>query len=242
MTPRRVITRRFLRDTSGFTLIELMVAMGLMSVVVTITTAGLIQTQHLFTSNADRLEGVTQSKVAMEAMTKTIRTAVEPRLLGDPCDTCLAFIEGDETSMTFKAALSTMRPPVANETSRYGPAKVTYTLVGTELQETYQLPEPHLPASPYNYCTVGAPGCDARVRTLASDLVPGQIFAYYDSSDTPLPLPLENSEERLASVDSIDVMLTTRVSDLVEPSTLVSRVSLVNAGSEPTPSASPGGE
>ncbi len=235
---RRLVGRD---DSSGFTLIELMVAMGLMSVVVTITTAGLIQSQKLFSSNADRLDGVTQAKVAMEGMTKTIRTAVEPRLLGDPCETCLAFIEGDEDSMTFKAALSTMRPPVGNEVTRYGPAKVTYQLVGTEMQETYQLPEPHTPTAAYTYCTVGANGCDARVRTLASDLVPGQVFTYYDSGTDALPLPLQNSEERLAAVDSIDIVLTTRVSTQVEPSTLVSRVSLVNAGSEPTPSASPGG-
>lgn len=229
------------QDDRGFTLIELMVAMGLMSVVITITTAGLIQTQRLFSSNADRLDGVTQVKVASEAMTKTIRTAVEPRLLGDPCETCLAFIEGDETSMTFKAALSTMRPPVGIEETRYGPAKVTYQLQGTELVETYQLPEPHLPAEPYTYCTPGNNGCDARVRPIAHDLVPGQIFTYYDAQTNVLPLPLQNSTERLSAVDSIDIVLTVRVSNQVEPSTVVTRVSLVNAGSEPTPSPSSSG-
>lgn len=229
------------RDDTGFTLIEMVIAMSIMSLVVAITTAGLSQAERLFSSNADRLDGVTQSKVAIEAMTKTIRTAVEPRLLGDPCDTCLAFIEGDATSMTFKAALSTMRPPSGNEATRYGPAKVTYRLVGSELEETYQLPEVHLPTAPYTYCSVGAVGCDARVRTLATDLVAGQVFTYYDSSTNSLPLPLQNSQERLAAVDSIDIVLTTQVSNRVEASTLVSRVSLVNAGSEPTPSPSPGG-
>ncbi len=227
-------------DDRGFTLVELMTSMTVTMLVLGIVTVGLITAQRLMGSNSERLDGVGQAKVAMEAMTKTMRTAVEPRLLGDPCDTCLAFIEGDETRMTFKAALSTMRPPTGNETTRYGPARVTYRLVGRELQETYQLPEPHLPTQAYSYCTVGAVACDAKVRTLARDLNPGQIFTYYDSSSTPLPLPLENSTERLASVDSIDIVLTTQASRAVEASTIVSRVSLVNAGSEPTPSASPG--
>ena len=228
-------------EERGFTLIEMVVAMSLMLVVTGITTAGLTQGQRLLGTNAQRLDGVTDAKVAMEAMTKTIGTAVEPRLLGDPCDDCLAFIEGDETSMTFKAALSTMRPPTGNEVTRYGPARVTYDLVGTELTETYQLPEPHLPGATYDYCTPGVSGCDARVRTIARELAPGQIFTYYDSATNVLPLPLENSTERLSAVDSIDIVLTTQASAHVEPSTLVSRISLVNAGSEPTPSASPGG-
>ena len=81
------------------TLVELMVTIGLMSTVIAIVAGGLVTATSLMGSNSLRLQEISQNKVAIEAMTKTMRTAVEPRLLGSASDAA-AFIQGDSRSVS----------------------------------------------------------------------------------------------------------------------------------------------
>lgn len=218
------------------TLVELMVTVSLMSTVVAVVAGGLITATQLMGSNRLRLEEVSDNKVAIEAMTKTLRTAVEPRLLGATSDDA-AFIQGDTRRVAFYAAQSSLVTPTGNTLTRYGPVRVTYTITDGTLVETYQLPDPHLPSDhDFTYCTPGSTGCDVRSRVLARNIVDGTVFTYYGESQSALAVPL--SAANLEAVDSIDIVLTSQTGT-DESSTVVSRVSLVNAGNAPTASPTP---
>lgn len=220
----------------GMTLIELTVTVTLISTVVAIVAGGMVTATHLLGQNRLRLTEVSENKVAIEAMAKTLRTAVEPRLLGSNSDAA-AFIKGDNRSVVFYAALSSLVEPTSAAQNRHGPVRVTYTVTGGELVETYQLPDLHAADDhDYTYCTAGSAGCEVRTRTLAHNVVSGAVFTYYGESQNQLSVPL--SSDGLEAVDSIDIVLTSQTgSD--ESSTVVTRVSLINAGNAPTESPTP---
>lgn len=221
----------------GMTLVELMVTITLTSSVVAVVAGGLVTATKLMGSNSLRLQEVGENQVAIEAMTKTMRTAVEPRLLGAASDDA-AFIQGDSKRVAFYAALSSLIEPTGGGMTRYGPVRVTYTLTGGELVETYQLPDEHLPSNhDYTYCTVGSTGCEVRSRTIASNVVDAPIFTFYGESGNTLAVPL--SAANLEAVDSIDIVVTSQTAEGTESSTVVSRVSLVNSGTNPTASPTP---
>jgi hypothetical protein len=114
---------------------------------------------------------------------------------------------------------------------------VTYSVTSGELVETYQLPDLHLPSDyDFTYCTPGSTGCEVRSRTLARNITNATVFTYYGQSQGKLAVPL--SAANLESVDSIDIVLTSQTGT-DEPSTVVSRVSLVNAGNAPTATPTP---
>jgi hypothetical protein len=234
---RRFRRRVLGRFDGGMTLIEVMVTMGLTVTVFAIVATGMTTATRLMGSNSLRLQEVSANKVAIEAMTKTLRTAVEPRLLGSASDAA-AFIQGDGKTVSFYAALSTLIEPTGSAMTRYGPVRVSYTVSGTNLVETYQLPDLHLPSNhDYTYCTAGTTGCQIRTRTLAKNIKNTTMFTYYGESQSTLPVPL--TADGLESVDSIDIVVTSQTSAKDESSTVVSRVSLVNSGNNPTASPTP---
>ena len=224
----------------GMTLVELMVTITLTSTVVAVVAGGLVTATQLMGSNSLRLQEVGENQVAIEAMTKTMRTAVEPRLLGAASEAA-AFIQGDAKQVAFYAALSSLVEPTGAGMTRYGPVRVSYMLTGDELVETYQLPDPHLPTNrDYTYCTAGSTGCEIRTRVVARNVVnvvDGPIFTYYGESGNTLTVPL--STANLEAVDSIDIVVTSQTAEGSESSTVVSRVSLVNSGTNPTASPTP---
>lgn len=221
----------------GMTLVELMVTITLMSTVVAVVAGGLVTATRLMGSNSLRLQEVGENQVAVEAMTKTMRTAVEPRLLGAATDAA-AFIQGDARQVAFYAALSSLVEPTGAGMTRYGPVRVSYKWTGGQLVETYQLPDSHLPSNrDYTYCTAGSTGCEVRTRVVAHDIVDAPIFTYYGESGNTLAVPL--SAANLEAVDSIDIVVTSQTSAGTDSSTVVSRVSLVNSGTNPTASPTP---
>ena len=195
--------------------------------------------KRLMGSNSERLDGVGQAKVGMEAMTND-PTAVEPRLLGDPLRHLSGLHRRRPDPDDAKAALSTMRPPTGNETTRYGPARSRTGLSAGNYRRPTNFPEPHLPTQAYSYCTVGVATCDAKVRTPARDLNPGQIFTYYDSSSNRAAAAV-GELHRAPGVGRQHrhrphhpSVTRRRGIDHRQPG------QSVNAGSEPTPSASRG--
>ena len=218
-------------------LVELMVTISVTSAVVAVVAGGLVTATRMMGSNSLRLQEISENKVAIEAMTKTMRTAVEPRLLGSASDAA-AFIQGDAKKVAFYAALSSLVEPTGNTQTRYGPVRVTYSLTGGTITETYQLPDPHMPSDHnYTYCAAGTSGCEVRTRVLARNVQDSTLFTYYGESQAKLAVPL--SAANLEAVDSIDIVVTSQTSPNGESSTVVSRVSLVNSGTNPTASPTP---
>ncbi len=159
---RRLRDRLRGRRETGLSLIEVMVTVGLTASVMAVVATGMLTATRLMGTNSLRLQEVSANKVAIDAMTKTLRTAVEPRLLGST-STDSAFIQGDAKSVSFYAALSTLIEPTGSTMTRYGPVRVSYTVTGGKLIETYQLPDLHLPNNhDYTYCTAGTSGCEIR--------------------------------------------------------------------------------
>jgi hypothetical protein len=72
---------------------------------------------------------------------------------------------------------------------------------------------------------------------VAHNIVDGPIFTYYGESGNTLAVPL--STANLEAVDSIDIVVTSQTAEGTESSTVVSRVSLVNSGTNPTASPTP---
>ena len=197
-------------------------------------------TQRTLSDQSVRVDQTQQGKVAIESVTKVLRTAVLPSQLNASCAGCAdlaAFIKGTPTSVQFYANIN-------NDKNIIGPSRVTYNVnAANQLTETVQPPNAHAADDfNYQYCTPG-PGCQVTTRVLANYMVPGSaLFTYYDKNGISLGTdPLDSNELKL--VDSIDVVVSTRrsTSSRVPATTFTSRVSLPNADSiaQPTASATP---
>ena len=76
---------RLMRNDSGVTLIEMMVAVTILGTILTIVTQGLIVAQRTMTDNSSRLDGLSQTNVAVEGMTRVLRTAILPSQVQATC-------------------------------------------------------------------------------------------------------------------------------------------------------------
>ncbi|MGL4173426.1 MAG: PulJ/GspJ family protein [Actinomycetota bacterium] len=224
----------------GFTLTEMLTVISLLGVVVIIAFGALIQSQVTVRGNANRLDQTQQAKLAMENMSKSLRTAVLPSEIGGAATTNeAAFIEGDWSKVTFYANLD-------NENETSGPKKVTYryyTTAGTlgsltyragDLVETVQKASGKNAAGEFSYCTPG-PGCVTTSRRLASglqaaDVAEGRIFVYYSPAN-PTGFSALTSANR-SSVNSMDIRVSIKAGKDVPASTVVTRVSLPNANAK----------
>jgi hypothetical protein len=189
-----------------------------------------------------RVDQSQQGKVAAESMSKSLRTAVLPKLLSATCSGCdvSAFISGDVRTVQFFANLNNDYTVTPTGTTTNGPSKVTYTVDASGvLTETIRRPNPHS-ATDFNYqytCVAGSSGCVVTSRVIARGVSTSQaLFTYYDRNQTALATPLAG--DNLASVDSVDITLSVSASAQVPPANIVTRVALPNAGVVPEASAS----
>jgi len=223
----------------GYTLVEMVVVVGILTVVLAAVQGTLIMTNKAVGQNAARLDQSQQARVAIDSMTRNLRTAVLPSQLN--CSSCAsaAFINGTATSVAFYANIN-------NDANAIGPSQVTYTITAGVLHETIQPPDAHA-VGVYNYtwtsCSPG-PGCSKIDRVLARGVLTAApaaaLFTYYDKSGAAITtLPLTATD--LAKVDSVDVVIQvdSSVSSAINPTTLTQRVTLPNADSVPQPSSSP---
>ena len=224
----------------GVTLIELMVVVGILGTVLAIVTQGLIVAQRSMADNASRLNGLSQTNVAIEDMTKVLRTAILPSQVQATCTLCdvAAFISGDATSVQFYANVDNDGIlPAPPATTDLGPRRVTFSVADGELTETVQKPNLHAVTDfNFQYCTPG-PGCPVRRRVLARDVQPGALFTYYDRTGAVIAPPLQSATSKLKAVDSIDLVLRVQPSSRAGAATVTARVTLPNADSliQPTP-------
>jgi prepilin-type N-terminal cleavage/methylation domain-containing protein len=246
LTARRIRAIRAIhasRDDRGMTLVEILVSMSLLGMVLAMAQGALILTQRTVTDDSARNDQGSLAQQAVGSMTRNLRTAILPKQLDATCAGCdvAAFIKGDGTRVEFYANLDNdYSTPVGDaEITTRGPNKVSYRVVGGELIETVQRPNPHL-GNDYDfaYCVPG-PGCRVTTRILARNVTGvAPLFTYYANDGSTVPIPLESVESRLKAVDSIDVVLTVKSSKRVKGNTVATRVTLPNADSlvQETPS------
>jgi len=221
-------------------LAEVTISIVVLGVVLAAVQTTLIMTQRTLSDQSIRVDQTQQGKVAIESVSKVLRTAVLPSQLSASCSGCAdlaAFIKGTPTQVQFYANIN-------NDRNIIGPSRVSYTVnASNQLIETMQAPNAHA-ADDYNYqyCSPG-PGCQITTRVLANYMVPGQaVFTYYDKNGASLGTdPLDANE--LKMVDSVDIVISTKrtAASRVPATTFTSRVSLPNADSiaQPTASATP---
>ena len=222
-------------DDAGVTLVELTVTMlvlaSLVSMLVLMVTAG----QRVSLGVKERMDQSNSSSLAMERMSRNLRTAVLQSQLTTVCTlsvcTDSAFLQGGPTSVQFYA-------DVDNPNNSIGPSRVTYTVTNGNLIETLQKPDsPNPDASGYHYCT-GGNGCVIRTQTLATNVqTTNAVFSYYTSAAPNVAMVMGTGNvltaAQLKLVDSIDVNIQVLVPGgaNVGGATMIQRVALPNADS-----------
>ncbi len=219
------IRRLLERPESGTTIAEISVAMGVFSIL--LIACGTLYTTSIRTvaSTNARLVETQDAKIAISAMSRSLRTAILPSQLYDTSSTeQAAFIEATPNSIRFYANID-------NPNNTVGPTKVTYAVTNGVLTQTSQQPLPRVGVSrAFIYCTPG-PGCVTKTKVLARGVVTSTapLFRYYDALGGQLT-GASLTADQLEVVDAVDVSVTvaqkkTRFSD---GTTYALRVALPN--------------
>jgi prepilin-type N-terminal cleavage/methylation domain-containing protein len=222
------------RDDSGFTLTEMVVACLVMGLVV--STGFLVLTGAMNTAKGtgNRLNDINTARLAVAAMSRSLRTAVLPSQLNDNTSTVdAAFIQGGPTSVSFYADINNPATLPSSGNTIYGPSQVTYTVSASgTLTQTVQPPNSHsVTDNNYLYCTPGTSGCVVYTTILArgidANTTSKPLFTYYDATGNPLGAL---SAANLDDVDSIDVRvgLDTDTTSPMGTTSYTTRVSLPN--------------
>ncbi|MCX6419403.1 MAG: type II secretion system protein, partial [Actinobacteria bacterium] len=100
--------RQLKRSDDGVTLIEMVVVIAILSGVLAMVMHVILAAQKNVNGNSARLDQIQQGKVAMESMSKTLRTAVRPSQLNATCTGCdqAAFLQGNARSVQFYANIN----------------------------------------------------------------------------------------------------------------------------------------
>lgn len=239
-------------DEAGSTLIELLVSISLLTVVLGLVTAAVINGQRTATATSLRVTDLAAARVGMDEMSKALRTAVQPALIqscsaGSASADCAqyAVVSATDSGITFFANLNN---------NGGGAERVTYTTTpdpgGRTATVTEQVQQPTAAVgSPgdYTYCTPGptsSAACPFTSRALVRNLAwpsATPVFVYYDANGARLATPLTFTD--LGNVDSLDIALSVLSSNSygVPATGLVNRVELPNANStiQVTPAPSP---
>jgi prepilin-type N-terminal cleavage/methylation domain-containing protein len=212
------------QDERGLTLVELSVTMMIMAVLAAAAAALYVGSLKTATGTQSRLEEVNDGRIAVSAMSRSLRTAILPSQLYDTSSTeTAAFIEATPLSMRFYANIN-------NPDNSIGPSRVTYTVTPQgELVETVQPPNQPVINNKYVYCDPAAAGCSVSSKVLARGVDPAvRIFTYYD----PLGASMSGSvlsQAQMENIDSVDVSLTVEQRGSGgDGSTYVTRIALPN--------------
>lgn len=209
-------------DDSGYTLVELLVAMGVASVLlVAIGVVFQAVTSGVRTIDT-QVSTVGDGRIAMEAMTRSLRVAAIPPA-GNQTS---AVLTATQNSVSFFSLLNRTGSPA---TTTPNPTLITYSFDGTCINETRT---PQRTASDGSVLWDQNAGTTCLARTTTAP-----VFAYYTSglsTTTALTVPLTGlTAANRVNVRSIQVSLT--VTDpknpSVKPIRLTDRVTLTNVPS-----------
>jgi prepilin-type N-terminal cleavage/methylation domain-containing protein len=217
------LRRRFSADR-GLTLVELAVTMMIMGVLASAATALYQTSLRTTTGTQSRLEEINDGRIAVSAMSRSLRTAILPSQLYDTSSTeTAAFIEATPLSMRFYANIN-------NPDNSIGPSRVTYTVSAAgELVETMQPPNQPVINNKYVYCDPAATGCVVSRKVLARGIDPAAaIFTYYDALGAALTGSVL-TQAQMESIDAVDVTLTVeQPGSGGDGTTYVNRIALPN--------------
>lgn len=228
----------------GSTLVELMVTVMILGIVVAATAALTIGFQRTTAQNVARQDQIDSARTAVEAVSKTIRTAVMPARFSAACGTFCeqdAFLTGSDFGVQFYGNL-------VNAGVFVGPSRVMYAVSTSgattgQLIETIQIPDSPDPGTVgYVYCDATAAGataaCTARrtVRPVGFGILttPGApIFKYYDAAGNRLTPGAGGSLSAtdLPNVLAVEIVVRAQSASATQvlPTTYIQRVMLPNA-------------
>lgn len=246
----KVRKARARKREQGFTLIELLVSMSIFAMIMSLVISLLITTQRQVAATSIRLDDIDQARTAIDSLTRTVRTAVEPAQLEVGCTSCNG---PASTSTALTSGTTSSIQLFANSGLTTGPNLVTFAVTydaannqGT-LTKTTQLPDAgSAPDYTYSNCTFGAVGCLITKLPLVRGVqwpLPKALFLYYDQDGTQLVPPTAGTlpAQQLIAVNSIAINLTVNTNDRFKtgPTSVYNLVELPNAGSgvlaTPTP-------
>lgn len=224
----------------GFTLIETMVATALLSVVLGLATSAFIEFLKEGSATTSRIADVDQVRTAMDAMSRTIRTAVAPELLLTDCsdpDTTLpvgtcdsAFVSAAGTEIVFFANIGDEQVDASPE-----PTRVTYRIATIDGVASLQEVRQKITARSANGYTFD-PCLDAAActRTLVDGLRPdaagAPVFGYFDLDNvTPLTVAGSVPTAGLTRIANVTVRLPVGSNDDTAASDVTSRILLPNS-------------
>jgi hypothetical protein len=185
------------------------------------------------TTTEVRLDTINSARVSVEAMSRSLRTAVLRSQLSDTSAPTgeAAFLSAAPAGVEFYANVN-------NVDGTVGPSRVSYAVTGGSLVQTTQPPEP-LPAGSYEYqyCDLSVASCFRRTQLLADGVdTSAGVFTYY-ATDGSVILPTGTcgggpclGPTDLARVDAVEIRVQVRSTKhpKLGPSTYVTRVALPN--------------
>jgi hypothetical protein len=215
---------------------EVMVAISILSLLMVMLTTTIVHGMQLSRGMGVRLDNINQGQLGMNAVTKTLRTAIWPKQLDDiDCtgDNCgaTALTTATPTSLTFYANLNNtgLGPSLM---SYYIEARSDNALYGALIQTT-QAPIPGLDGDgKYSFCDATVAGCAVTQRAVSRGLNPTTATFHYYDFDGELIDSDNLAAVQLAQVSSIDITLvvqTNTIQNSAPPNTIVERVQLPNA-------------
>lgn len=228
-------------NDAGFSLMELVIVTMLMGLISILVTTFAISTWRDSVTVQTRINDVDQARIAIDATSKSVRTAVRPLMLQAACGTCTGPAATDP-AVTAASDLGVQF--YSNTGVAAGPDRVTYATAldptrgnVAVFSETRQPPDTgSAPNFTYTTCTIGVVGCRttklARVVGLTWP-VPAPVFRYYDNTGTLLVGGVGGAltAAQLATISAIEVTLPVRTpgNTRVGPTTIVSRIFLPNS-------------
>jgi prepilin-type N-terminal cleavage/methylation domain-containing protein len=199
---RAVAALRARPSERGFTIVEVMVATSLLSVVLASAfgVIGVMQNQSVKTS--DRFSATSEAQTIADRITKDLRTAVAPS------STAAAFASADQNDVVFYANLANLNTGAGPTRLHAYVSQVAATGVYV-FHEDYTQPNAGL-SSPGNYVYTAAPTARLDGQYIQTSL---PIFSYYDAT-APIPnlilTPITTTAD-LRSIDQVCINLRVRV-------------------------------
>lgn len=233
----------------GITLVEIMTSTVLAATLGGMVTMLVISTQRQTAAGEIRMADIDSARVGMDALTRVLRTAVQPAQLQVGCGSCI----GPASVSTALTAAEVDRLQLfANLGDPTGPFLITFAAEeeNGKWVLTQKTQRPDVGSAPnfrYTPCIPKQAGCRISVRTLVRGLdwpSPTPMFVYRDNAADVLTPPGARpglTPDQLLIVDSIDITLPVRTPNGVGAGGFLSatRVTLPNASTSVLATAVP---